>query len=58
MSLIAADENVYKFYLSNKILIFFSELDSFDKDHEISQFFHFQVSDLFKDTMNMLLIKL
>jgi len=29
-----------------------------DKDQEISQFFHFQVSDLFKDTMNMLLIKL
>ena len=39
-------------------LISFSEEDSFDKDHEISQFFHFQVSDLFKDTMNMLLIKL
>ena len=42
----------------NKTLIFFSEVDSFDKDQQISQFFHFQVSDLFKDTMNILLIKL
>jgi len=42
----------------NKILIFFSEVDSFDKDQEISQFFHFQVSDLLEDTMNMILIKL
>jgi len=40
------------------ILIFFFEVDSLDKDQEISQFFHCQVSDLFKDTMNMLLIKL
>ena len=37
---------------------FFSGVDSFDKDQEISQFFHFQISDLFKDTMIMLLIKL
>jgi len=40
------------------MLIFFSEVDSFDKAQEISQFFHFQISGLFKDTMNMLLIKL
>ena len=37
---------------TNKILIGFSELDFFDKDHEISQFFHFQVLDLLKDTKN------
>ena len=37
---------------------FFSGVDSFDKAQEISQFFHFQVSDLFKDTINMFLIKL
>ena len=37
---------------------FFSGEFSLDKDQEISQFFHFQVSDLFKDTMNTHLIKL
>ena len=34
------------------------DLDFFDNEHEISQFFHFQVSDLFKGTLNQLLIKL
>jgi len=45
------------FYLFS-ILIFFLEVDSLDKDQEISQFFLVQISDLFKDTISMFLIKL
>ena len=36
----------------------FSQVDFPDKDHEIFQFFHFQVLDLLKDTINELLIKI
>ena len=36
----------------------FLQVDFFETDHEISQFFHFQISDLLKDTMHKLLIKL
>jgi len=36
----------------------FNLVSFFDKDHEMSQFFHFQISDLLKYTHNKILIKL
>ena len=45
------------YYLNDNPLLFL-EIDFFDRDHEISQFFHFQFSDFFKDTIEKPLIKL